>query len=103
MRLDPEFRAYMLLSILKEEIPGIYDYGNNIIQDIRNGQSLEIIYRKIESLDSILKEFIYMNKYSERVLRNIRATSSLDINEVVYNLRDSLMEFIESNKLLKTV
>lgn len=103
MRLDPEFRAYMLLSILKEEIPGIYDYGNNIIQDIRNGQSLEIIYRKIESLDSILKEFIYMNKYSERVLRNIRVTSSLDINEVVYNLRDSLMEFIESNKLLKTV
>ncbi|WP_195972758.1 toll/interleukin-1 receptor domain-containing protein [Clostridium thermobutyricum] len=100
MTLDPEFRAYILLSILKEEIPGIYEYGNNIIQDIRNGQKLEITYRKIEGLESILKEFVYINKYSDRVIRNVRITRGLDINEVVYNLRDSLMELIDNNKLL---
>jgi len=98
--LEPELRAYMLLSILKEEIPGIYDYGNNIIQDIRSGQNSNIIYRKINDLESILKEFLYIrNKYSERVISNLRTHRELDIEEVIYNLRNSLMEFNDKTKL----
>lgn len=100
-RLDPELRAYILLSILKEEIPWIYDYGNNIIQDIRNGQKSEIIYRKIDTLEPILKDFTYIsNKYSDRAIRNVRVHRELDINEVIYNLRNSLIEFMDNTKVL---
>lgn len=101
--VDPELRAYMLLSILKEEIPGIYDYGNNIIQDIRSRQNSEIIYRKIHDLETIVSEMLYMrNEYSERTIRNTRYHRDLNIEEVIYNLKNSLIELIENPRLLSS-
>ncbi|SFJ29813.1 TIR domain-containing protein [Terrisporobacter glycolicus] len=99
--LEPELRAYMLLSILKEEIPGIYDYGNNIIQDIRSGQNSDIIYGKIHDLEPILRELLYMrNEYSERIIRNTRYHREFNIEEVAYNLKNTLIELIENRRLL---
>lgn len=92
----------MLLSILKEEIPFIYDYGNNIIQDIRAKQNSQIIYRKIDELELVLKEFVYVNnKYSDRISKSARFYRELDIKEVIYNLRNSLIEieFMNNNEL----
>lgn len=89
--VDPESRVYILLSILKEEIPWIYDYGNNIIQDIRRGErNLRDIHTKIENILPVIKESLYINKKYSKIHRN------LDSEEIVYVLRNSFMELLNT-------